>query len=190
LPARTNADLEQFAYSASHDLQEPLRMIANYSQLPIRGYRGRLDEGTQRMQGLLADLLAYTRLSADGRGSAEIVDLGAVYEKVIQNLRAAIEESGAFVTCDLLPRVPGAAEEMDGHWRLAVTDNGIGISPEYHRKIFGVFKRLHGKAIPVRVSGSRVEGQPSTSPFRAIDVTVFSANRVSRKVIQCWPRSG
>jgi len=188
LLARTNADLEQFAYSASHDLQEPLRMIANYSQLLIRGYRGRLDdeaglcvryitEGTQRMQDLLADLLAYTQLGADAHDSAEIVDLSAVYEKVIQNLKAAIEESGATVTCDGLPRVHGheaqfiqlfqnlignaikyrsdsplrihiAAEEMDGHWRLAVTDNGIGIPPEYHRKIFGVFKRLHGKTIP------------------------------------------
>jgi PAS domain S-box-containing protein len=188
LLARTNADLQQFAYSASHDLQEPLRMIANYSQLLLKGYRGRLDdqaglcvnyitEGTHRMQELLADLLSYTQLSPEGQASAEIVDLSAVCEKATQNLKAAIEESNAVVACDPLPQVPGheahfiqlfqnlvanaikyrsdvpprihiSAEILDGDWRFAVRDNGIGIPPEHHRQIFGVFKRLHGKTIP------------------------------------------
>jgi len=170
LLARTNSDLEQFAYSASHDLQEPLRMITNYSQLLIKGYRGQLGgeaglcveyiaDGTRRMRELLEDLLSYTELGAGGRQSAEMVDLNSVFEKAIQNLRAAIEESGAVVTRDRLPAVAGheahfiqllqnlignsikyrsqatprvhvGAELKDGDWRLAVTDNGIGIPQE------------------------------------------------------------
>jgi PAS domain S-box-containing protein len=188
LLARTNSDLEQFAYSASHDLQEPLRMITTYSQLLIRGYRGQLDgqaglcveyiaDGARRMRELLADLLSYVEVAGDGQESTEAVDLNTVYENTIQNLKAAIEETGAVVTRDSLPTVPGheahyiqllqnlvgnsikyrsgaaprihiAAEKVDDGWRLAVTDNGIGISPEYHKRIFGVFKRLHGKNIP------------------------------------------
>ena len=188
LLARNNADLEQFAYAASHDLQEPLRMITNYSQLLLRGYRGSLDDqaglcvnyitqGAKRMRELLADLLSYTQLGAEGERPAETIDLSSVYEKVIQNLKAAVEESGAVVTSDRLPFAPGhethfiqllqnlignsikyrsagpphihvAAEKQDGHWRLAVTDNGIGIPPAYHQQIFRVFKRLHGTQIP------------------------------------------
>jgi PAS domain S-box-containing protein len=188
LLARTNADLEQFAYAASHDLQEPLRMITTYSQLLLKGYRGQLEgeaglcvqniaDGTRRMRDLLADLLAYTQLTTEGQMSSEIADLNSVWETTLHNLKAAIEENGAVVTCDPLPVVPGreahfiqlfqnlvgnsikyrsdspprvhvAAEQQDGVWRFAVSDNGIGIDPLYQKQIFGIFKRLHGKQIP------------------------------------------
>jgi PAS domain S-box-containing protein len=188
LLARTNADLEQFAYAASHDLQEPLRMITTYSQLLLKGYRGQLEgqaglcvqniaDGTKRMRDLLADLLAYTQLTTDGQESSEVADLNMVHEKALHNLRAAIEENAAVITCDPLPTVRGreahfiqlfqnlignsikyrsdsppcihvAADKQDGCWRFAVSDNGIGIDPLYQKQIFGIFKRLHGKQIP------------------------------------------
>jgi PAS domain S-box-containing protein len=188
LLARTNADLEQFAYAASHDLQEPLRMITTYSQLLLKGYRGQLEgqaglcvqniaDGTKRMRDLLADLLSYTQLTTDGQESSEVADLNTVHEKALHNLKAAIEENAAVITCDPLPVVPGreahfiqlfqnlignsikyrsaspplirvAAEKQDGCWRFSVSDNGIGIEPIYQQQIFGVFKRLHGRQIP------------------------------------------
>lgn len=118
LLARSNADLEQFAYSASHHLQDPLRMITTYSQLLIRSYRGQLSgdaamylkyigQGTTRMRELLADLLSYAQLTADERESPEVIDLNAALEKAKQNLQAAIEESASAVTSGPLPAVPG-----------------------------------------------------------------------------------
>ncbi len=185
---QANDDLSQFSYAASHDLQEPLRMITNYSQLLIRGYRGRLDDdaslyvdfitkGTRQMRDLLTDLLAFAAAGARGLEPAERVDLNLIVQTALYRLTSAIEESGATVTTDVLPTVLGhdtvfvqlfqnlignaikyraecapriyiSAQKMDTDWRFAVTDNGIGIAPEYHQKIFGVFKRLHGKSIP------------------------------------------
>jgi len=186
---RSNADLQQFAFAASHDLQEPLRMITAYSQLLIKGFRGQLDEeaalcvnfineGSQRMRELIGDLLSYTQLN-DGTGAntAESIDLNVVFQLALENLKASIVESSAVVSSDPLivvrgqqphflqlfqnlignaikyraqpaPRIHVSATRVAGVWRLAVADNGIGISPEYHQKIFGVFKRLHGKTIP------------------------------------------
>ena len=184
--ARSNAELERFAYVASHDLQEPLRMVASYTQLLARRYRGRLDDdaeefihyavdGVTRMQALINDLLAYSRVGTRPR-SFELTDLGAVLERVLLNLRPAIEEAGAVVTRDALPvlvadavqldqvfqnlignavkfrrpaeppRVHVAAERQDGEWRFAVRDNGIGIAPEYAERIFILFQRLHTRA--------------------------------------------
>jgi PAS domain S-box-containing protein len=185
---RANADLSQFAFAASHDLQEPLRMIATYAQLLVRGYRGQLDgaaaewvgyitEGTTRMRDLLSDLLDYTRVNSEERPAARPIDLNEVFEKATGNLRVAIEESGAAVTRNQLPVVQGqeghflqlfqnlidngikyrrelppriqvSAARQDGAWRVAVADNGIGVEPEYHESIFGVFKRLHGRTLP------------------------------------------
>jgi PAS domain S-box-containing protein len=183
---RSNEDLNQFAFAASHDLQEPLRMITSYSQLLLKGYRGELDgeatlcvdfitEGSQRMRELLADLLAYTQVNNDSE-EPELVDLNMVFGKEMENLKAAIEETEAVVTQDKLPRVKGreahflqlfqnlignaikyradrpprihlgAAKSADD-WLFSVADNGIGIEPEYHESIFGVFKRLHGREI-------------------------------------------
>jgi signal transduction histidine kinase len=111
--ARSNAELEQFAYVASHDLQEPLRMIANYTQLLAERYRGKLDEqadkyiaysvdGAVRMQALIQDLLKFSRV-----GKVEIepktIECHAVVEQALKNLRAAIEESGAIVNWNGLP---------------------------------------------------------------------------------------
>jgi PAS domain S-box-containing protein len=183
--ARSNAELQQFAYVASHDLQEPLRMVASYTQLLGRRYRGRLDadaddfiayavDGATRMQQLINDLLAYSRVGTHGQ---ELVpaDCNEVFERVVGDLGAAIAESGAVVTRDALPSVMGdprqlgqlfqnlianaikfhgddparvqvTAEREGAMWRFAVRDEGIGIAPEYVDRIFVIFQRLHTQA--------------------------------------------
>jgi PAS domain S-box-containing protein len=183
--ARSNAELEQFAYVASHDLQEPLRMVSSYTQLLARRYRDKLDDdarefigyavdGVTRMQSLIADLLAFSRVGSRG-GAFEPVALDGVLERALANLQAAIEEAGTVVTADPLPTVAGdpvqlgqlfqnlvgnavkfrgaevprvhvAAGRAGGEWRLSVRDNGIGIEPEYAERIFVIFQRLHGRA--------------------------------------------
>jgi signal transduction histidine kinase len=182
--ARSNADLEQFAYVASHDLQEPLRMVTAYTQLLGERYKGKLDEsadkfigyaseGAQRMQVLIQDLLAFSRVGRQEAASAS-VDCNSVMKDVLQTLATAIQESGAVVTCGDLPAVwadrtqvaqifqnlignaikfrgeqPPAisvkAEKADDRWQLSVSDNGIGIAPEYAENIFVVFQRLHAR---------------------------------------------
>jgi len=182
--ARSNAELEQFAYVASHDLQEPLRMVSSYTQLLARRYRDRLDDdarefigyavdGVNRMQSLIADLLAFSRVGSRG-GAFEPVELDRVLERALANLHTAIEEAGATVTAGPLPavradpvqlgqlfqnlvgnavkfrgqappRVHLSAERRGGEWHFAVRDNGIGIEPEYVERIFVIFQRLHGR---------------------------------------------
>jgi signal transduction histidine kinase len=182
--ARSNADLEQFAYVASHDLQEPLRMVAAYTQLLAERYRGKLDEnadkfigyaseGALRMQTLIQDLLAFSRVGRNGIACGR-VDCDAAMEEVLKSLGPAIQESGAVVTHGELPAVwadrsqmaqvfqtlignaikfrgkePPAisvqAEKASQHWLFSVSDNGIGIAPEYAENIFVVFQRLHAR---------------------------------------------
>lgn len=115
---RTNEDLNQFAFTASHDLQEPLRMITSYSQLLVRRYGSQFDENAsqyaryitesaQRMTELLNDLLSYARAGADTDGMVEVVDFNAIAAEAVENLQASIAETGATVICDPLPQVHG-----------------------------------------------------------------------------------
>src|SRR6202165_2433433 len=182
--ARSNADLEQFAYVASHDLQEPLRIVAAYTQLLAERYRGKLDEnadkfigyaseGALRMQTLIQDLLAFSRVGRNGVACGR-VDCDAAMEEVLKSLGPAIQESGAVVTHGELPAVWAdrsqmtqvfqnlvgnaikfrgkeppvisvQAEKAGQQWLFSVSDNGIGIAPEYAENIFVVFQRLHAR---------------------------------------------
>jgi PAS domain S-box-containing protein len=180
---RSNEELGQFAYIASHDLQEPLRMVASYTQLLARRYKGRLDsdadefitfavDGANRMQRLIQDLLAYSRVGTKGKELLETSSEDAL-ERSLLNLRGAIADSGALVTHDSLPSV--LADEMQlvqlfqnlvgnaikyqragtpkihisasknggAKWTFSVRDNGLGIDPQYFERIFVMFQRLH-----------------------------------------------
>ena len=185
---RANAALEQFAYAAAHDLQEPVRNVSLYAQLLARGNQDRLDtEGTQylkltiecadQMQKLIKDLLAYTQAVDDPDCGGRTCDAEQVLKAVVQNLRAVVELADAEVTNDPLPEVGvvGAhltqllqnlvsnaikyrggrrphvhisAQRENSEWLFIVEDNGEGIPREHYRRIFQVFKRLHGRDIP------------------------------------------
>jgi signal transduction histidine kinase len=182
---RSNRDLEQFAYVASHDLQEPLRKVSSFCQLLKRRYGGQLDEradsyiafavdGATRMQRLINDLLAFSRV---GRltGGLQPVDLNAVVQAAVGQLDAAREDVDAKITVGELPTVRGEASlltqllanlisnalkfrragvrpevtiearpDPDG-WEISVSDNGIGVEPEYADKVFVIFQRLHSR---------------------------------------------
>jgi len=181
---RSNDELQQFAYVASHDLQEPLRMVASYTQLLAKRYKGRLDsdadefiayavDGSNRMQGLIQDLLAYSRAGSNGKELAETPSENALQE-ALANLRTTIEESGAVVTHDSLPAITtdgtqlalvfqnllgnaikyrgaevprvhvSATKNGSNEWIFSVRDNGLGIDPQYFERIFVLFQRLHG----------------------------------------------
>ena len=182
---RSNAELEQFAYVASHDLQEPLRKVTSFCQLLQRRYGGQLDEkadqyiefavdGAQRMQVLINDLLAFSRV---GRSASELgpVACDAALAAAKANLSAQISQAGAVIEAGPLPavraqltlltvvfqnllgnalkfkgeqppRVVVAAERDGAFWTFSVTDNGIGIEPQYADRVFLIFQRLHDRA--------------------------------------------
>jgi PAS domain S-box-containing protein len=180
---RANRDLEQFAYSASHDLQEPLRNIKIYSELLKRRLSGKvegesvdflahLQNGATRMEALLRDLLAYTRVE-NLEAQRETVDANEALARALEYLGRSIAESEAVITSDRLPcvamhglhlqqvvqnlignaikyrsrertvTVHVAAARQRGGAVFSVRDNGIGIDPQYSDTIFGLFKRLH-----------------------------------------------
>lgn len=154
--ARSNRDLEQFAYVASHDLQEPLRMIASYTQLLARRYRGRLDkdadefiqfavDGATRMQGLINDLLAYSRVGTRGKPLAP-TECEVVLLAVRQNLKIAIEECGAVVTCDALPGVRADATQL-----TQLLQNLVGNALKFRR---GIPPTVHVSARMVELAGT------------------------------------
>lgn len=183
--ARSNKELEQFAYVASHDLQEPLRVISGYTQLLQRRYADKLDadgkefiaytlDSTKRLQHLIDDLLAFSRVSARGK-SFSPVDLNQVLAIVTSNLSALINEANGQIVSSPLPVVLGDQTQMvqllqnllanaikfrrantppnvrlsatrtGEYWQLTIADNGIGVDPSYAEKIFVIFQRLHSR---------------------------------------------
>ena len=182
----SNAELEQFAYVASHDLQEPLRMVSSYTQLLQRRYKDKLDDdanefigfavdGANRMQTLIQDLLAYSRVGKN-KQILKPLDINQVIQNVILGLKIVIEESNAQISYPKsLPQVMAdhsqfqqlfqnlifnaikyraeereceitiSCQEINKKWRFSIQDNGIGIEAEYFERIFVIFQRLHGK---------------------------------------------
>jgi signal transduction histidine kinase len=182
---RSNRDLEQFAYVASHDLQEPLRKVASFCQLLQRRYSGQIDaradqyiafavDGAQRMQRLINDLLAFSRIGRITSGFTEI-DLNSVVADAASSLELRREQVGGEITWSELPTVRGEepllaalftnlisnslkfrhpdrppkvrieARRIGDEWEICFADNGIGIEAEYADKIFVIFQRLHPK---------------------------------------------
>jgi signal transduction histidine kinase len=181
---QSNADLEQFAYVASHDLQEPLRKVSNFCQLIERQYGPQLDDrarqyityavdGAHRMQILIQDLLAFSRVGRSAQRFT-LVDLAEVTRHAAASLDAAIAEANATIDVrEPLPSVFGddtlltalmqnlignaikyrgdeavvatisATGPVDGYYTVSVTDNGIGIDGTYAERIFVIFQRLH-----------------------------------------------
>lgn len=120
--ARSNSELQQFAYVASHDLQEPLRMVASFTQLLAKRYRDQLDDdardfinyavdGATRMQTLISDLLSYSRVGTQGKSLAS-TDSEALLRRVLDSLRFAVEESGAVIVHDPLPMVIADPQQL------------------------------------------------------------------------------
>ena len=185
---RSNEDLQQFAWSASHDLQEPIRNVSVYSELLRRQYKGRIDaeadffldniaEGALRMGALVRDLLAFAQVSGTVDEDVEEIEADFVLARVVENLAAVIDENRACINSHALPRVrmrevhlqqifqnlisnaikyrsgetpridisaqPGDSEGDHLFALFTVRDNGAGIEPQYHERIFGLFKRLH-----------------------------------------------
>ncbi len=191
---RSNDELERFAYVASHDLQEPLRMVSSFTQLLGQRYQGKLDdkadmyiryasEGALRMKAMLDDLLQVSRVGTRGR-ALETVSMQTVVEQALQNLAMSVRESGGTVEFGPLPSIMGDGTQLvqllqnlignalkfhgpdaprvqvtasefggpaqedgpgKGWWHFEVQDNGIGIAPEYHERIFQIFQRLHSR---------------------------------------------
>ena len=181
---RSNEELEQFAYIASHDLQEPLRMVSSYCQLLERRYKDKLDgdagefirfavDGATRMQTLINDLLAFSRVGRHGK-AMQPVSLQGALDMACANLKRAIAEAKVEIAADPLPKVMGddtqlaqlfqnlienaikfrredparirvSASETPEGYEVAVQDNGIGMEPQYAERIFLMFQRLHDR---------------------------------------------
>jgi PAS domain S-box-containing protein len=190
---RANRELEEFAYVSSHDLQEPLRMVNIYTQLLLRRalaqeglahdenlqtYADFIRKGVHRMEELIKDLLAYSRVVHREQEAAHPADLNQSLDEAISTLAVTLEETGAILLRSPLPLVWGeqrqlaqvfqnllsnalkyrqegiaphieiGAEKCGDEWVVSVRDNGIGFDPEHSERIFGLFKRLHKDAYP------------------------------------------
>jgi PAS domain S-box-containing protein len=166
---RSNRELEQFAYVASHDLQEPLRLVSSYVQLLARRYRGKLDEdadefitfaveGANRMKSLITDLLTYSRVGTHGKELVPVA-MDGVFKRVTESLQLAIDDKGATVTCDPLPEVLGDNVQM-----VQLLQNLIGNAIKFHgaeppRVHVGVRKQGGHWLFSVRDNGIGIEPQ-------------------------------
>ncbi|MFA4848835.1 MAG: PAS domain S-box protein [Methanoregula sp.] len=181
--ARSNIELQQFAYIASHDLQEPLRAISGFTELLVTRYHGKIDEkadkyldfiteGTTRMQQMIQDLLAYSRVQTQVHEFV-LVDSNTALDLALSDLQVATKEHHAVITHDPLPSIFADREQItkmfqnlignaikfhkpdivpevhisakhdENNWIFSVADNGIGIDKEYSDRIFKIFQRLH-----------------------------------------------
>ncbi len=186
---RANSELEEFAYVASHDIQEPLRMINSFTQLLVRRhvskdnaqaqeYAAIVRGGVSRVERLIQDLLSYSQMIQDGQTTATVADLNGSLSEALAVLKEHIQESGATILRECLPKVIGDEQQLahvfqnllsnaikyrrrdeaptvritamkrDDEWVIVVEDNGIGFENEYAEKIFGLFKRLHRDEYP------------------------------------------
>jgi light-regulated signal transduction histidine kinase (bacteriophytochrome) len=181
------AEFEEFVSMAAHNLREPLRDVASFSQLMAQTYAGRLDadadvfleriqQGAARMQSLLADVVDYWAAGTGDRQSSP-TDMEAVLRQALLSTDKQLTERSAIVTHDPLPAVTGdfeiltkvlrhlilnaveycgapvprvhiSSRRVDSEWVFSVADNGPGIDPAFQDRVFGVFKRLHGKEHP------------------------------------------
>jgi light-regulated signal transduction histidine kinase (bacteriophytochrome) len=180
---RSNKELEQFAYVTSHDLREPLRMMTSFSQSLEKRYKDKLDstaneyihfivDGAARMQRLIDDILVYSRVTTRGQ-PFETVEMERVFQEVLLNLKAAVEETKAQIFHDPLPVIQADPTQMkqvlqnlianaikfheegqpsvinisskhdDNEWLFSVKDNGIGMDPALFGRLFNLFQRLH-----------------------------------------------
>ena len=183
--SQKNDELEQFSYIASHDLQEPLRMISGFLKQIENKYNDKLDEkgkqyihfavdGAQRMHRIILDLLEYSR-AGKIEAAKEKVDVNNFFVEINTLFQRQIKETGATISCTNLPvlfthrtlleqvfqnlisnalkycgtvnklKISISSKDIGSHWLFAVEDNGIGIDPEYSKKIFVIFQRLHSK---------------------------------------------
>ena len=180
---RSNEELEQFAYVTSHDLQEPLRTIASYTQLLERRYKDKLDssadefmdyivDATKRMRSLIKDLLEYSKVTSKGEES-KLVSTKGIVKDIISDYQVTVKETNVEITCNELPDVYSdkrlltqvfqnlignaikyrkpeepskihiSARKGDNEYVFSISDNGIGIEPQYFNRIFMIFQRLH-----------------------------------------------
>jgi PAS domain S-box-containing protein len=179
---RSNLDLQQFAYIASHDLQTPLRAIAGFAQFLQADYADRLDEtaqdyldrivrGASRLQELIEDLLQFSRVESNPAPLGP-VELDQVFDDAVEALQVEVDASSANVSRTDLPQVQGDAQQLThlfqnlienaikyrradppevqvsaerdaAGWVVSVSDNGIGIAPQYRERVFEIFRRLH-----------------------------------------------
>lgn len=186
---RANEELQEFVFSVSHDLQEPLRTVRSYSELLLRRYKSQLDktaiefldfvvDAGARMNQLLKDLLAYSQAGRSDLIRLEMTNMTVIVQWALMNLDAEISSSGARVSFGELPGVMADQNQMaqvmqqligngikyrsshapeirisaertaESTWELSVHDNGVGVEPQYHDRVFGLFKRLVGKDVP------------------------------------------